>query len=100
LSSDDPLRRIPPAVYVEVLTGLAVARNRKVSCPWHEDRVPSLHVYERPEQGWYCFGCGRGGSIYDLAAELYGLRPRGREFLQLRALLSERFAAWAAQQAT
>jgi hypothetical protein len=88
---DDPLRRIPPAVYVQVLTAQSVGRDGKVSCPFHEDRTPSLHVYERPEQGWYCFGCGRGGSIYDLGAELYGLAPRGRGFLRLRDLLQQRF---------
>jgi hypothetical protein len=30
---------------------------------------PSLHVYDTPARGWYCFGrCRRGGTIYDLAA--------------------------------
>ena len=90
-SASDPLLRIPPGVYVQVLTGQAVGRDRKVSCPLHEDRVPSLHVYERPEQGWYCFGCRRGGSIYDLAADLYGLPPRGHDFLALRERLHQRF---------
>jgi hypothetical protein len=88
---DDPLRRVAPAVYVAVLTGQALGRDGKVSCPFHEDRTPSLHVYARAEQGWYCFGCGRGGSIYDLAAELYGLPARGRGFVRLRALLQQRF---------
>jgi RepB DNA-primase from phage plasmid/CHC2 zinc finger len=95
VAGDDPLRRIPPGVYVPVLTGRVVGRDGKVSCPFHEDRTPSLHVYARPEQGWYCFGCGRGGSIYDLAAELYGVSPRGRGFLRLRALLQRRFQEWA-----
>ena len=95
VAGDDPLRRIPPGVYVQALTGQSVGRDGKVSCPFHEDRTPSLHVYERPEQGWYCFGCGRGGSIYDLAAELYGLSPRGRGFLRLRVLLQQRFPEWA-----
>jgi hypothetical protein len=95
VGGDDPLRRIPPGVYVPALTGQSVGRDGKVSCPFHEDRTPSLHVYERPEQGWYCFGCGRGGSIYDLAAELYGLLPRGRGFLRLRGLLQQRFPEWA-----
>jgi hypothetical protein len=90
---EDPLRRIPPAVYVQVLTGQVAGRDRKVSCPLHDDYAPSLHVYEHPEQGWYCFGCGRGGSIYDLAAGLYGVSPRGRGFLRLRILLRERFLA-------
>jgi hypothetical protein len=90
----DPLRRIAPAVYVEVLTGQRVGRDRKVSCPLHEDRTPSLHVDESPERGWYCFGCGRGGSIYDLAAALDEVPSRGSEFVRLRALLRKRFAAW------
>ena len=48
----------------------AIARCR---CPFHADRHASLHVYETAERGWYCFGrCRRGGTIYDLAAPLYG----------------------------
>jgi hypothetical protein len=43
----------------------------------HEDRTPSLHVYGDPERGWFCFGCGRGGSIYDFAALLFGRGTRG-----------------------
>ena len=40
---------------------------------------PSLHVFPTPERGWCCFSCGRGGSIYDLAAGAVGddpARPR------------------------
>jgi CHC2 zinc finger len=66
------LETIPPPVYVEQLTGQRVGRSGKIRCPFHhEDRTPSLHVYEDPSRGWYCFGCGRGGSIYDLAAVLW-----------------------------
>jgi CHC2 zinc finger len=92
-----PLRRIPPAVYVHALTGQRVGRNRKISCPLHDDRTPSLHVYDDPERGWYCFGCGRGGSIYDLAAALYfsGQSPevllRGERFIEVRARLMAMF---------
>jgi hypothetical protein len=85
---DDPLRRVAPAVYVQALTGLTVGRDGKVSCPFHgPDRTPSLHVYAKPAAGWYCYGCARGGSIYDLAAEVFGLTTRGREFIQLRRRL-------------
>jgi hypothetical protein len=90
-AGDDPLLSIAPAVYVQALTGQHVGRQRKIACPFHDDHTPSLHVYEHPEQGWYCFGCKRGGSIYDLAAALYRLPPRGRDFLELRERLHQRF---------
>jgi hypothetical protein len=80
----DPLESVPPPVYFERLTGLLVGRSGKVRCPFHEDRTPSLHVYDDPERGWYCFGCGRGGSIYDLASLLWERPARGRDFIQLR----------------
>ena len=84
----DPLRELQPAVYVTALTGQAVGRSRKVSCPFHEDRTPSFHVYERADQGWYCFGCRRHGqTAYDLASEIWQLQTRGDEFLELRARL-------------
>lgn len=91
---DDALRQVPPAVYVQVLTGLTPGRSGKVSCPFHgEDRTPSLHVYSDPADGWYCFGCQRGGSIYDFGAEVFGLSTRGREFVELRRRLHEALAA-------
>ncbi len=82
---DDPLQLIEPEVYVRRLLGVEVPRHRKVSCPFHEDRHPSLHVYKTAERGWYCYGrCRRGGTIYDLAAPLFGYATSGPQFLQLR----------------
>ncbi len=66
------------------LTGQVVGRSRKVRCPLHDDRVASLHVYPDAERGWYCFGCRRGGSVYDLAALLWRRPTRGAEFAALR----------------
>jgi len=80
----DPLEAIPPPVYVEQLTGQRVGRSGKIRCPFHEDHEPSLHVYDDPGRGWYCFGCGLGGSIYDLASLLWDRPARGRDFIQLR----------------
>jgi hypothetical protein len=89
---DDPLLRIAPEVYVARLLGVEVPRHRKVRCPFHADRTASLHVYETAARGWFCFGhCRRGGTIYDLAAPLYGYDPRGEGFLRLRADLSRLF---------
>ena len=57
-------------------SGCSASRCRgiaRVRCPFHRDRHASLHVYKTAERGWYCFGrCRRGGTIYDLAAPLYG----------------------------
>jgi hypothetical protein len=90
--ADDPLLAIAPDVYVRRLLGVEVPRHRKVPCPFHDDRHASLHVYETAERGWYCFGaCRRGGTIYDLAAPLYGYAVRGENFLRLRAELRRLF---------
>jgi hypothetical protein len=94
---DDPLLAIAPEVYVRRLLGVDVPRHRKVPCPFHEDRHASLHVYETAERGWYCFGaCRRGGTIYDLAAPLYGYTARGEDFPRLRAELHRLFGLHAA----
>ena len=94
---NDPLLDIAPDVYVRRLLGVEVPRHRKVPCPHHADRHASLHVYETPERGWYCFGaCRRGGTIYDLAGPLLGYTVRGEDFLRLRAELRRLFGLDAA----
>lgn len=86
------MRALDPAHYVSVLTGHTVGRSRKISCPFHQDRTPSLHVYEHREDGWYCFGCKRHGhTAYDLASLLWQLDTRGPSFIELRARLYELF---------
>jgi len=87
--SDDQLLNIAPAAYVEQLTGLRVSRSGKVACPFHKDDTPSLQVYVDSERGWYCYGCRRGGSIYDFAAYLWKIEPRGAGFLELRQRLRD-----------
>jgi hypothetical protein len=95
----DVLLQVEPAVYVSELLGVQARAGRKVRCPFHRDERPSLHVYPTAERGWCCFSCGRGGSIYDLAAALWGLQPRGREFVELKRLLAERLGADLGRQA-
>jgi hypothetical protein len=80
----DPLRAISPRAYVPCLTGQRTGRSGKIRCPFHDDHTPSLHVYEDPGRGWYCYGCGRGGSSYDLAALLWQRGTLGNDFLKLR----------------
>ena len=99
-SAADPLLDIAPERYIGALTGQRVGRSRKVRCPLHDDRTPSLHVYVDAARGWYCFGCRRGGSVYDLAAGLglpgapvgpAGAQLRGPTFRALRERLLEIF---------
>jgi hypothetical protein len=87
----DPLLRIVPALYVSKLLGVQARAGRKVHCPFHADERASLHVYPTAARGWCCFSCGRGGSIYDLAAALWGIGTRGREFVKLRRSLLDHF---------
>ena len=87
---DEALLAIPAADYVATLTGLRPTRAGKVNCPFHEDRTPSLQLYE--DGSFYCFGCDRGGTIYDFAAQLWGTGTKRREFLELRARLADELA--------
>ena len=47
-------------------------RNYKAPCPFHSEKTPSFMV--SPEkQLWRCFGCNRGGSIFDFIMEMEGV---------------------------
>jgi hypothetical protein len=91
--TDDFLSSRPPVEYVRVLAGVRARTGATICCPLpdHEDRTPSFHIYSTAEQGWFCFGCRRGGGIYQLAALLAGLSlpVRGREFLAVEAALTD-----------
>lgn len=91
----DPLRSIPATEYVERLTGATVPRSRLICCPLpdHADRTPSFHVGGPDESVWFCHGCGRGGSIFDLAAHLERLPSplRGRDFITVSRALRTLF---------
>lgn len=89
---EDPLLEIEPAEYVEALVGRPVPASGLMRCPLpdHFDRTPSFKVYESAEAGVWCFGCERGGSIYDFARELSGIGDRGAEFERLREWIAER----------
>lgn len=85
--TDDRLLDVEPERYVALLTGRRVGRSRKVRCPLHDDRTASLHVYREPKRGWFCFGCRRGGTVYDLAGAVWKLEPREAGFVAIRERL-------------
>ena len=86
------LLNVDPALYFARLAGLEVPRSRKVRCPFHADGTPSLHVYADAQRGWFCYGCLRGGSVYDFGAQLWGLNTRGSDFVELRDRLLKALA--------
>jgi len=90
-TDDDVLLTISPTEYVVALTGHELGGDSKIRCPFHGDgqeRTPSLHVWSDPEDGWFCFGCERGGTIIDFGSELYGIDPRGRGYHDIRRRLA------------
>lgn len=97
----DMVRSIPSATYVPALTGREVNGTAFVTCPLHSDgqeRTPSLHVsFDR--SGWHCFGCARGGDVFDLFALLEGRAvPTGREFFEFARELAGADAANASRR--
>jgi hypothetical protein len=83
--ADDPLLRIEPPVYVELLSGREVGGDGKALCPFHNDReTPNLHAYANPDEGWYCYSCERGGSVIEFGALLFGIEARGDDHARLR----------------
>ena len=52
--------------------GLTVKRSGMLCCPFHNDRTPSMKLYD---DHYHCFGCGAHGDVIDLAAEILGVSP-------------------------
>lgn len=50
--------------------GLQINRSGMACCPFHNDRDPSLKVYD---DHFYCFGCGATGDHAGFVAKLFGL---------------------------
>ncbi|MDR1137486.1 MAG: DNA primase [Synergistaceae bacterium] len=73
---------------VDIISGyvdLKRAGNSLVGlCPFHSEKTPSFHVLP-DRQSYHCFGCGKGGDIFDFVMETEGL-----DFKETLALLAER----------
>ena len=52
--------------------GLSVSRNGMVCCPFHDDRHPSMTLYE---DHYHCFGCQANGDVIAFTSKLFGITP-------------------------
>lgn len=59
-----------------------IPRDRKVRCPRHADKTPSLHVYD---DGIHCYSCGWHGDAVDIVAEFTGLHPSEARAVVMRS---------------
>lgn len=69
----DFIDRVRDAANIEELAGELTQLSGRGSrltgcCPFHTEDTPSFVVYI-DSNSWHCFGCGRGGSVFDLVME-------------------------------
>ena len=50
--------------------GPPIHRGNMICCPFHDDRTPSMKLYD---DHFYCFGCQKSGDVIDLAAQFLRL---------------------------
>lgn len=62
VSMEDAVRRYLPGT---------VQRNHTILCPFHNEKTPSLRLYEG---GFYCFGCAANGDVIAFVAKLENVR--------------------------
>lgn len=73
------------AVVGEVVSLRKAGKNYVGLCPFHGERTPSFYV--SPDKGtFYCFGCKKGGSVFDFVMETQHLG-----FAEAVELLAKRF---------
>jgi DNA primase len=81
LASDDAVEQIKARLnLVEVVQRSVPLRKRGRDwwglCPFHQEESPSFHVREQ-QQSWYCFGCQKGGDLFDFVKEIEKVDFRG-----------------------
>ena len=53
--------------------GLQINRSGMALCPFHEEKTPSLKIYE---DNFHCFGCGESGDCTGFVAKLFGISQK------------------------
>lgn len=61
-------------------------KNKKIACPWHNDKNPSLSVYNKSGVGkFHCHTCKKHGDVYDL------LKENGKNFNEANLYLHNKY---------
>lgn len=68
----DIVRETVSALDYARLIGMPINRVGFTRCPFHPDKNASLKLYSG-NRGWYCFGCGAGGDVIQLAKQFFSL---------------------------
>jgi hypothetical protein len=60
---------------IEELTGQKAIQYsnelKAICCPWHDDKKPSLVIYEH-SSSYFCFPCSFGGDVYNFYSKFKG----------------------------
>lgn len=88
--SEEFITRVKDANPIEDVVGERVSlrnagKNKLGLCPFHHEKTPSFTV--SPGRAFFhCFGCGKGGNVYQFLMDYEGLTfPEAVEFLARRA---------------
>lgn len=64
-------------------------REYRATCPWHNDRNPSLSVYKKEGEWFYkCFGCDKSGDVIKFIQE-----KRGIDFREAIQMIQSEYGA-------
>ena len=68
----DEIKRAVPMREVAAMYGFEADRTGNIRCPFHNDKKPSMHIYDGT-RGWWCFVCNEGGDVIDFTKRYFNL---------------------------
>lgn len=69
------VKRLVPVRLAAEHYGFTPNRTGYICCPFHNEKTPSLRLYD-DDGGFYCFGCGAHGSVIDFTMRLFDINFR------------------------
>lgn len=78
---NSPVNQIKERLTIEEVVSsyiplVKVGNTLKAKCPFHNEKTPSFFV-SNERSSYYCFGCGKGGDIFNFVEEFEGLDFKG-----------------------